>query len=114
MLVLLLIGMVFCGLLVTLLRSDVAPVVVCKLKAPKMPNGYPSPLGESPLHTSDSEERIVVKVKRRVRVRRVSLRWKRFVHQKRQKKIRNRLRLFFLDCECSLPGNVIHIIASCL
>ena len=53
-----------------------------------MPNGHRSPSGSSPLHTSDSEDRVVLKARRKILRRRVLRRWRLCVRVRRKRRLR--------------------------
>ena len=60
-----------------------------------MPNGHRSPNGSSPLHTSDSESRVVLKVRKKILRRRVLRRWRQRVRRKTLQAAAERIHYFF-------------------
>ena len=65
-----------------------------------MPNGHRGSRGSSPLHTSDSEDRAVLKMRKKLLRRRVCRRWRQFARRKVLRAAAQRIHYFFnLDDE---------------
>ena len=60
-----------------------------------MPNGYRGSSGSSPLHSSDSEDRVVLKIRKKILRRRVSRRWRHFARRKALRAAAQRIHYFF-------------------